>query len=106
MAHGKRICEKKNYLSASRLVDFQTTLLGTAYPACFLRKLQKTSGKFSIFNFKKKSKSKIRNLRFNKGELENPGWIAAPEKDLPVKLPYIKNFKPLGKGESPLASIE
>lgn len=43
---------------------------------------------------------------FSKGELENPGWIAVPEKDLPVKLPFIKNFRPTGKGESPLASIK
>ncbi len=29
-----------------------------------------------------------------------------PEKDLPVKLPNIKDFKPTGKGESPLAKSE
>ena len=54
-------------------------------------------------------KSQISNLKnkekFNKGELENPGWVATPEKDLPVELPFIKNFKPLGKGESPLAEV-
>ena len=27
-----------------------------------------------------------------------------PEVDLPVKLPYIKNFKPLGTGKAPLAN--
>jgi len=31
------------------------------------------------------------------------GEIPVPEKDLPVKLPEIKDFKPTGKGESPLA---
>jgi leucyl-tRNA synthetase len=31
-----------------------------------------------------------------------PGWY--PEEDLPVKLPYIKNFKPLGTGKAPLAN--
>lgn len=40
---------------------------------------------------------------FSKGELENPGWIAVSEKDLPVKLPYLEDFRPSGKGESPLA---
>ncbi len=30
--------------------------------------------------------------------------LPVPEKDLPVKLPYIKNFKPLGTGKSPLAN--
>jgi leucyl-tRNA synthetase len=38
-------------------------------------------------------------------ELENPGWIAVPEKDLPIKLPAVKNFKPRDDGESPLASV-
>jgi len=42
----------------------------------------------------------------NKGELENPGWIAVLEEDLPVKLPYIKNFRPTGTDKSPLATVE
>lgn len=41
---------------------------------------------------------------FNKGEMENPGWIAVAEKDLPVKLPFIEDYKPLGTGKAPLAS--
>ncbi|MBI2888573.1 MAG: leucine--tRNA ligase [Candidatus Liptonbacteria bacterium] len=42
-----------------------------------------------------------------KGEQkEMPGWYAVPEKDLPVELPYVKDFRPQGKGESPLASVE
>lgn len=32
-----------------------------------------------------------------------PGWFPVPDEDLPVKLPFIENFKPLGTGESPLA---
>src|SRR3989344_4336159 len=32
------------------------------------------------------------------------GWYPVEDKDLPVKLPYIENFKPLGTGEAPLAS--
>ncbi|MBX4210545.1 class I tRNA ligase family protein [Candidatus Parcubacteria bacterium] len=35
---------------------------------------------------------------------ENCGWVSVPEKDLPVKLPVIKNYKPTDSGESPLAS--
>jgi len=35
-----------------------------------------------------------------------PGWYAVPEKDLPVKLPYIKNFRPTGTDKSPLATVE
>ncbi len=33
---------------------------------------------------------------------EMAGWY--PEENLPVKLPYIKNFKPLGTGKAPLAN--
>ncbi len=34
------------------------------------------------------------------------GWVPVPEKDLPVKLPNIKDFKPTETGESPLAKAE
>ena len=33
------------------------------------------------------------------------GYVAVPEKDLPVKLPLVKNYKPRDDGESPLASV-
>ncbi len=33
------------------------------------------------------------------------GEVAVPEKDLPIKLPNIKNYQPTDTGESPLASI-
>jgi leucyl-tRNA synthetase len=33
-----------------------------------------------------------------------PGWYAVTESDLPVRLPYIKNFRPTGSGTSPLAA--
>ena len=33
------------------------------------------------------------------------GTVPVPEKDLPVFLPFIKNFRPKGTGESPLASV-
>src|SRR3989344_3510041 len=39
-----------------------------------------------------------------KGERpEMPGWYAVQEKDLPVKLPFIKDYQPQGTGTSPLA---
>ncbi len=37
---------------------------------------------------------------------EMPGWYAVPEKDLPVKLPFLKDFRPKGKGESPLGTVK
>ncbi len=44
-------------------------------------------------------------LKFSKGELLNPGWIAVSEKDLPVKLPYVKKYKPTKTGKSPLVNV-
>lgn len=35
-----------------------------------------------------------------------PGWYAVPARDLPVKLPLVKNFRPTGTGKSPLATVE
>jgi len=35
---------------------------------------------------------------------ESCGWQPVPEKDLPVELPFIKDYKPLGTGKSPLAN--
>jgi leucyl-tRNA synthetase len=38
-----------------------------------------------------------------KGErAEMPGWYSVPDKDLPVELPFIEEFKPQGDGTSPL----
>jgi leucyl-tRNA synthetase len=36
---------------------------------------------------------------------EKCGEVPVPEKDLPVKLPDVKNYKPIDTGESPLAAI-
>ena len=44
--------------------------------------------------------------KFSKGEILNPGWIALPEKELPLKLPYVEKYQPTGTGESPLATIK
>src|SRR3989339_1206464 len=33
------------------------------------------------------------------------GWQPVPEKDLPIELPKVKNYKPTDTGESPLAAI-
>ncbi|MGH9856878.1 MAG: class I tRNA ligase family protein, partial [Acidobacteriota bacterium] len=48
------------------------------------------------------------NQESGKNKLHNSeemvGWYPVPEIDLPVELPYIKNFKPLGTGKAPLAN--
>ena len=36
---------------------------------------------------------------------EKCGWVAVPEKDLPVELPDIDDFMPTDEGDSPLAKI-
>ncbi|MCK9497613.1 MAG: class I tRNA ligase family protein [Candidatus Colwellbacteria bacterium] len=53
----------------------------------------------------RKSKGKERQ-QYTAGERANPGWFAVSEKKLPVELPYVKNFRPKGMGESPLASVK
>ncbi len=40
-----------------------------------------------------------------KNNPETNGWVPVPEKDLPVKLPNVKNYVPTDSGESPLAAI-
>ena len=43
----------------------------------------------------------------DKGERsEMPGWYAVDEKDLPVELPFVKDYRPKGTGISPLATIK
>lgn len=37
---------------------------------------------------------------------EKCGMVGVPEKDLPVRLPNVENYKPTETGESPLANIE
>jgi leucyl-tRNA synthetase len=37
---------------------------------------------------------------------ENGGWFPVPEEELPVLLPDVKDWKPLGTGKSPLATVE
>jgi leucyl-tRNA synthetase len=39
-------------------------------------------------------------------ECSKCGWVPVPEKDLPVLLPDIKDFKPEGNGKGPLANHE
>ncbi|MBI4098932.1 leucine--tRNA ligase [Candidatus Parcubacteria bacterium] len=45
-------------------------------------------------------------MTLSKGEMENPGWVSVPDKELPVLLPDIKEFKPTGTGQSPLARLK
>ncbi len=53
----------------------------------------------------KSQKSKLKAGRFSQGERLNPGWLAVPEKDLPVRLPYLKKYRPSTTGQSPLSNV-
>ncbi|TSC92491.1 MAG: leucyl-tRNA synthetase [Candidatus Berkelbacteria bacterium Licking1014_7] len=75
---------------------------GEPMPLVFCEKCKKQAEKSKIKN----QKSKVQTRTFNLGEILNPGWVAVPEKDLPVKLPEVKNYEPTGTGESPLAQIK
>jgi leucyl-tRNA synthetase len=61
----------------------------------------KNSGK-SWFTYKglTKTNDKIP----NPAEWDSAGWYPVEEEELPVKLPYIEDFKPEGSGKSPLAN--
>jgi leucyl-tRNA synthetase len=73
---------------------------GEPIPLVFCNNCQKTVTKI----IENKQTNKIKG--FSKGELANPGWVAVDFKDLPLKLPKVKNYKPTGNLESPLASIK
>jgi leucyl-tRNA synthetase len=45
-------------------------------------------------------------IQFSKGEIQNPGWVATPDDQLPVTLPGVDKYEPTGTGESPLANIK
>ncbi len=53
-----------------------------------------------------KSFAKDSKVDWSEGEKLNPGWVAVPDKNLPVSLPNLKNFKPGDDGESPLADAK
>jgi len=42
----------------------------------------------------------------SKGEELNPGWIPLEDKDLPLELPKVKDYKPTDNGESPLSEVK
>lgn len=81
---------------------------GPPIPMVFCEKCAK-SGKsyFTSEEAKHNKRSKLIGnwkLEIGNSAHEMRGWYPVPEEQLPVKLPYIKDYKPLGTGVSPLAS--
>ncbi|MBI4097830.1 MAG: leucine--tRNA ligase [Candidatus Levybacteria bacterium] len=56
--------------------------------------------------FNKEGITSTKSITGIKGRTEMPGWFPVAEEDLPVLLPYVENFRPLGTGTSPLAQDE
>jgi len=54
----------------------------------------------------KKEIEKGNTKNFSKGELLNPGWIALPDKELPLELPKLEKYQPSGTGDSPLSNAK
>ncbi len=55
----------------------------------------------------KREKKDIRNTKYSMLNTDNmAGWYPVPEKDLPVLLPYLKDWKPEGTGRGPLAKAK
>jgi len=49
-------------------------------------------------------KSRSAPLHGDQSDWKHAGWYPVDEKELPVKLPYIKDYRPKGTGVSPLAT--
>ncbi len=53
-----------------------------------------------------KAESRMEKFSTSSNNKSMPGWFPVPGDELPVLLPYIENFKPLGSGVAPLAQDE
>ncbi len=62
---------------------------------------------FTTSEGKEQQRSKIKDQRskiIENSAHDMRGWYPVEEKDLPVKLPYIEDYKPVGTGKAPLAN--
>jgi len=57
-------------------------------------------------NYQEERKEKILNTKYKIQDTNAMrGWYPVPEEDLPVLLPYLKDYQPKGAGVSPLATL-
>ena len=59
----------------------------------------------SSINYQEGKKEKILNTKYKILNTEMKGWYPATEKELPVELPELKDYRPQGKDVSPLATL-
>ena len=80
---------------------------GAPIPMIFCKKCA-TEDKSSFTSTVSKNHQQIRNPKFEIRNFahEMAGWFPVPEKDLPVLLPDVSDWRPKGEGKSPLANIE
>ncbi|OGK31064.1 hypothetical protein A3F29_02205 [Candidatus Roizmanbacteria bacterium RIFCSPHIGHO2_12_FULL_33_9] len=62
--------------------------------------------KITWWDLRKENKSKLIHKMDNLTYENLYGWFPMDEKDLPLKLPYLKSYEPGSFGESPLSKVE
>jgi len=77
---------------------------GEPIPMVFCQKC--ADKKITWWDLKKENKSKLIHKMDNLTYENLYGWFPMDEKDLPLKLPYLKSYEPGGFGESPLSKVE
>jgi len=102
----KNLAKKSTFYKLHDWLISRQRYWGAPIPLVFCQNCKKIieEANYKLLPLKKFKNStfKIKNLEFNLGEIINPGWIAVPEKDLPVYLPKINDYAPM-EGKSPLA---